>query len=788
MQTVKRETSFQGSREVTWDFISERINDIIILADPQGMIVYASPAVRRFGYAPHELVGRMGRELVHPDDLEKYVTNTAGLFSGGAVDRGADREHRFRRADGSWVWLEGNPSLLPGPGGRPASVLNVFRDVAERRASREAMWEHARRTVMTEEVAGVGYWRLDAETLEAAWSEQMFRMHGLAVGDTIALETAKAQIHPEDRARSDALIAHALATGEGWQDTMTRVIHADGTLRHQRGRGVCETNAAGRVSALFGTVVDVTALVEAQHRLAESECHYRLMAENATDMISTTALDGRLTYLSPSVERVTGYKVGELLHGQMRDHEHPDDLKGFLRAFTELLADERAPAPLRFRAAHKDGHWMWLESNPRLVRDAAGRPVEIVDVTREVTEAQRLKDQLHIAVAEAERSAAAKGEFPANMSHEIRSPLTAVLGFASLLSERSDLADEARGQVARIAGASRALLAVVNDVLDFSKLEAGEFTIRRRPASAAQAAREVLEMFSLQAAEKGVTLSFEAGPAMPASLLLDEDRFRQILTNLIGNAVKFTAKGGVGVWLDYDPQSGALFAEVSDTGPGIAPDAQARLFQRFSQVDGSSTRSKGGTGLGLAICQGLAEAMDGSVSVESALGQGSTFRLVLPALHAIGPNLASLVGSASNLGQLEGLRVLVVDDNPVNRELARAILEPVGIEVSEACDGREAVDVATSLPFDAILMDLRMPRMDGAAALAAIRQAPGPNQNMPVLAFSADGMMDLNEAVSRGFQGQVRKPTTPAELLRAVLQAIETFGIVEPGETRHGVA
>ncbi|MBS0361519.1 MAG: response regulator, partial [Proteobacteria bacterium] len=346
----------------------------------------------------------------------------------------------------------------------------------------------------------------------------------------------------------------------------------------------------------------------------------------------------------------------------------------------------------------------------------------------------------------------------------------------------ADLAEEARGQVARIAGASRALLAVVNDVLDFSKLEAGEFTIRRRPTCAAVAAREVLEMFELQAAEKGVTLSFEAGPATPASLLLDEDRFRQILTNLIGNAVKFTAQGHVGLWLDYDAASGALFCEVSDTGPGIAPDAQAKLFQRFSQVDGSSTRSKGGTGLGLAICLGLAEAMDGSIGVESALGQGSTFRLVLPAMHAIGPNLASLMESATSLERLEGLRVLVADDNPVNRELARAILEPVGIEVSEASDGREAVEVAMSLPFDAILMDLRMPRMDGAAALAAIRQAPGPNQHMPVLAFSADGAMDLNEVLQRGFQGQVRKPTTPAELLRAVLEAMETFVVVEQGE------
>ncbi|MBS0360845.1 MAG: PAS domain S-box protein, partial [Proteobacteria bacterium] len=374
VRTVERGAPGEGGRDVTWDFISERINDIIILADPQGMIVYASPAVRSLGYAPNALVGRTGAELVHPDDLAKYLANTAALASGAPIDPHRDREHRFRRADGTWVWLEGNPSLMPGPGGRPAGVLNVFRDVTERRASVEAMWEHARRAVMAEEVAGVGYWRLDAETLEAAWSEQVFRMHGLEAGDTIALDAAMARIHPEDKARSDALVAHALATGEGWRDTMTRVVHADGTLRHLRGRGVCETNAEGKVTAVFGTVVDVTALAQAQEQLAESERRYRLMAENATDVISTTALDGRLTYLSPSVERLTGYAVGELLNGQMRDHVHPDDLDSFMRAFHDLLANRRTPGPVRFRAAHKAGHWIWLESNPRVVRDATGRP------------------------------------------------------------------------------------------------------------------------------------------------------------------------------------------------------------------------------------------------------------------------------------------------------------------------------------------------------------------------------------------------------------------------------
>jgi PAS domain S-box-containing protein len=630
-------------RDVTWDFLSEQIHDLIILADTAGKIFYASPAARDLGYEPYELVGVMGEDLVHPEDVAKFQASTAELFSAGGVDPRTDREHRFRRKDGSWVWLEGRPSVLPGPDGQPAGILSVLRDVSDRRAGRDALLEHARRSDMMEEVAGVGYWRLDAETLEATWSDQVFRMHGMARGDTVALAQSMDSVHPDDKAASDARMAEALLTGKGWKDTLTRIVRPDGAVRCLSGRAICETDAEGHVIAVFGTVLDVT-------------------------------------------------------------------------------------------------------------------------------EQEELKAQLRDALAAAERSAAVKAEFLANMSHEIRTPLTAVLGFASLLSERTDLDATAQGQVGRIAGASRTLLAIVNDVLDFSKLEAGEVTIRRRPMSAEQAGREVLEMFALQAQAKGLDLRFETAVGLPPSLLIDEDRLRQILINLVGNAVKFTDRGRVSLALSYDAKD-RLVAEVRDTGPGISGEAKTKLFQRFSQIDGSSTRTKGGSGLGLAICLGLADAMGGAVSVTSRVGRGSTFRLVLPALRASFDD--SIGADGAILDRLCGARVLVVDDHAANRELARAILEPVGAEVSEAGGGLEALEIVRSLPFDAILMDLRMPDLDGRAALAAIRREPGPNQHMPILAFSADATMGPGGAAFAGFQGVVRKPISPADLLHALLRALD---------------
>jgi PAS domain S-box-containing protein len=754
----------QTGPALTWTALADAVADVVIRADRFGRITYASAAARRLGYEPEELVGRLSTEFVHPDDLPGLLANSAALFTVGLTQHHVNREHRFRRKDGSWVWLEGNPAMLASADGEPVEILNIFRDVTDSRAVRNALWEQTRRAALAEAVGGVGYWRLDAASLEMSWSNQMFDLFGMPHGEAPALAAALAMIHPDDRAESAARQQHTLRTGEGWNDVVMRIVHANGDIRFINSRAVAEVAVDGTVTSVFGTMVDVTEQKLAHQAVAESEQRYRLLAENVTDTITLTASDGRILYVSPSVERLTGFTLGELLPTRMSDYVHPDDLAGFLDTYRGLVREAHEPGPIRFRARHKSGRWMWLESNPKLVRSADGQANDIIDVTREVTEDQKLRDELQAALAEAERASAVKAEFLANMSHEIRTPLTAVLGFANLLAERSDLDAAAIQQVARIGGASRALLAIVNDILDFSKLEAGQMSIAPRPTSAIDAAREVLELFTLQAAAKSIALHFEAASDVPDHVVTDPDRLRQILLNLVGNAVKFTDRGSVSLHLDYEPLAGVLSVEVIDTGPGIAAAQCQKLFQRFSQVDGSSTRSKGGTGLGLAISHGLAVVMGGGIAVRSRVGHGSTFRLELPAQTVVAPPVTEAGASATDM--LAGLRVLVVDDNANNRELARAILEIAGVEVSEACDGAEAVRIAQGRPFDLILMDLRMPVMDGRSALAAIRGAPGPNRDMPILAFSADGGGDL-----QGFQGWVGKPILAATLLAAIADA-----------------
>ena len=366
-------------------------------------------------------------------------------------------------------------------------------------------------------------------------------------------------------------------------------------------------------------------------------------------------------------------------------------------------------------------------------------------------------------VAEAERAARVKAEFLANMSHEIRTPLTSILGFASLLSGKA-LGEEADRYADRILGASRNLLALVNDVLDFSKLEAGGLEIRPNAGRPAQCGRDVVDLFAAQAGKKALSIAFEAED-VPNCVTADFDRVRQVLMNLVGNAVKFTDAGGVRVSVRYDV--GMLSYRVADTGPGLDRADREKLFKRFSQVDAAVNRAHGGSGLGLAISKGLVEAMGGRIGVESARGVGSTFWFEIPAPVAEAERLDE--AQVLDLSAFSGLKLLLVDDNPANRELVRSLLEPLGVVLTLADGGESAVTLSQLQGFQLILMDLRMPAVDGWTAARAIRGRSGPNQETPMLAFSADIAAD-DEAALEMFEGVVRKPIEMAELLQAILR------------------
>ena len=763
--STDRASAVLGSDIENYRLAAEFGSDIIVRADSQGVIRYISPACRALGWEPEALIGRSSIELLHPDDVAAFSDNVGALLAGQPIDRTAEREFRYRRKDGGWAWLQGNPRII-NELDRPIEILNIFRDVTHRRALREAQAEHARFGALAKAIVGVGYWRLDARTRAMTWSEQMFRIYGLTLAAEPPLDIAMGMVHPDDQQHADERVRIALEQGQGWGDVLTRLLRPDGGIRYVEGRGICEYDSNGALSSVFGTMVDVTERVLGQIALAESEQRFRQMADNAPDMIAESRLDGVMTYVSPACLAITGFTSEELVGRPFSSLMHPDDAKKVSDMCQAVFASkgEIPPWPIEFRTQTKAGRPIWLECKPILSRDpASGRFTGLNDVVRDITARKMLEAELRDAHAQAERAAAVKGEFLANMSHEIRTPLTAIIGFSSLLAQRPNLDEVARGLLSRVMTASQALHALVNDVLDFSKLEAGQCEFKPRPVPPVDFAHETQLMFAPQAEAKGLALDFVAGEEVPAFLSFDPDRLRQIILNLVGNAIKFTPEGRVRLRLGYQPVNARLHLCVEDTGPGMAEEDQAKLFQRFAQIDGSTTRKHGGTGLGLAISKGLTEAMGGEIGVRSTPGQGSDFWFFIEAPVAAAP--AVLADAA--MACLDGVRVLIVDDNRSNREVARAVLEAAGAEVSEACGGEKAIGLVALTPLDLILLDLRMPVMDGTETLRRIRGGSGPNRSIPILSFSADS--ERTGAVgSAGFEGFVAKPINSAVLIQTV--------------------
>ncbi|HSV03003.1 MAG TPA: ATP-binding protein [Phenylobacterium sp.] len=382
---------------------------------------------------------------------------------------------------------------------------------------------------------------------------------------------------------------------------------------------------------------------------------------------------------------------------------------------------------------------------------------------------RRLSD----ATAAAEQASRAKDEFLATMSHEIRTPLNGILGMAQAMQGES-LPGKQMGRLRIIRGCGETLLAILNDVLDLARIEAGQLKIEREAFDMEHIARGAVAPFAHMADQKGVALSFSIEAAAKGSFLGDRVRIRQVLYNLVSNAVKFTDHGSVAVGISHGPEG--LRLEVADSGAGISEETRARIFERFVQGDGSSTRRVGGTGLGLAICRQLVELMGGTIAVDSAEGRGSLFTVTLPLERISGPQTLAAREEPEAPAAAASLRILAAEDNEVNRQVIAALLDQAGLSLTLAADGSEAVAAWRGGEWDLILMDIQMPVMDGVSATRLIRseEAAGGRPRTPILAVTANALPEQQaEYLAAGMDGVVAKPLQIATLFRAIERALE---------------
>ncbi|GEP07670.1 GAF domain-containing hybrid sensor histidine kinase/response regulator [Methylobacterium oxalidis] len=395
-----------------------------------------------------------------------------------------------------------------------------------------------------------------------------------------------------------------------------------------------------------------------------------------------------------------------------------------------------------------------------------------LELRRELRARSETEAQLHAAYAAADAANAAKSDFLANMSHEIRTPLNGISGFTQLLLANPDLPAESRRHAQLIDSAASALLTVVNDILDFSKLAAGKLDLDLNPLPIEALIDNSLSIVRHSAEAKALDLQVRVDPRVPAAVFGDRARLQQILLNLLNNAIKFTHAGSVTLEVDVEAERGdnyELRFLVRDTGIGIGPEVQRKLFERFSQAEAATFRKYGGTGLGLAICKSLIELMGGEIGAEGILGEGSTFWFRLTLQRA---ELAAAAGMLEDGGiQPSGrpARVLLVEDLELNREIARRFLEMAGHHVDVASDGAEAIRAVQSAAYDVVLMDVQMPVLDGIAATEAIRRLNGPARDVPIIALTANVLsQEVHRCRQAGMNGHVGKPFRAAELVAAV--------------------
>jgi len=454
---------------------------------------------------------------------------------------------------------------------------------------------------------------------------------------------------------------------------------------------------------------------------------------------------------------------------------HPEDRNRVLADWVAAMESGLFETQFRIIRAAADGsETVHLQTLARVTRHEDGRPARVVGTTWDVTQATLLQEELRRAKVQADAANRAKSEFLANMSHEIRTPMNGVLGMAEI-TLGTQLSVEQRDYVRTIQSSAESLLTVINDILDFSKMEAGRLELTAQDFHVRSSLEEALKPLMVRAGEKGLHLIGEVDGAVPARLHGPWERIRQVATNLVGNAIKFTEEGDVNVWVDLVVDTGQhamLRISVEDTGSGLTPEELGRIFQPFEQVDGDN-HPRSGTGLGLAISAKLVEMMGGRIWVDSDPGHGSMFHATMRVEPAGRPRPRNTPPGGTAVTR--PLSILLVEDHFVNRRVAETMLRNRGHRVEVAQTGREAVEAFRGSTFDVILMDIEMPDMDGLEATAAIRMLEeGRTRRTPIVALTASAMAgDGARFIAAGMDGYVTKPMDSKRLWNAIEELVE---------------
>ncbi|MCP4305049.1 MAG: PAS domain S-box protein [bacterium] len=644
--------------------------------------------------------------------------------------------------------------------GHISQIVGVATDVTDREQLERALDRSRSRLQVILDATSDLIITLDGNGVFRFASPSVTVLLGWSIEEVVGREAIEF-MHPED---VELVVGVATATppGEVTVPVQHRIRHKDGSWRYFESVGA-NRYTDPRVRGFVITARPIDQRRKSEEALRSSEERFRLLAENSTDIISRRGPYGSISYVSPSVQTVLGYEPGAMVDVDTADLVHPDDVEAY-RRFVMPQGDK--PSKATYRMRHVDGHYVWLEGSSRLVRDPdSGLPLEYQVVSRDVTERHQAAEELRAAKDAAEVANVAKSQFLANMSHEIRTPMNAILGMTDL-ALLTELTVEQRDYLTTVGQASNALLDLINDILDLAKIEAGRLSLETIPFSLRDTVADTVATMSVRTRDQGITLEADIDPDLPHGFAGDPGRVRQILFNLIGNAVKFTHVGGVTVRItsvSADAAKHIIRFEVTDTGIGVPEERLDAIFEAFSQADSSTSRKYGGTGLGLAITAELVGMMGGKLTATSTVGEGSTFAFDIPFeavdSNAIGPVRHGNTGDA---------QVLVIADVETRGLQVATTLNRSGMVttvVDSVADASQRIE-AGELSFDAVVLATT----DRSVVSAEDLGTAGIVERIPTIAVTPSGQRGTASRYRQlGFKAYLAEPLGPGSLVEALL-------------------
>ncbi|MRT93931.1 CHASE domain-containing protein [Ancylomarina sp. 16SWW S1-10-2] len=735
-------------------------------------------------------------KLLHTDNREqikKYLnqTITKHLFF--------DKEYKIVRDNDKQVrWVHGLGQLEFDKQKKPFRIIGTIRDITERKLAEIEIQNITNRLQLATNAANIGVWDRDLNDNKIIWDKTMYELFGFSKEQSKDPASAwNEALHPDDILRVNEEIQMALR-GEKEYNTEFRVIWPDQSIHQVRGRGLVSYDESGKPIRILGIDMDITEqkkankmikrqqedlevkVAERTKELIISEKKLKISIKDISDykfaldessIVAITDNKGIINYVNDYFCKISKFDKSELIgnsHKIINSGYHSDEF--FIHLWRTISQGKVWRGEIKNEA--KDGSIYWVDSTIVPFLDEKGKPYQYIAIRFDIT-SKKIAEESIISAKDAANSAnKAKSEFLANMSHEIRTPMNAVIGFSELLAQ-SIKDGKQLSQVESIRNSGKTLLKIINDILDLSKIEAGKIEIIPEVINLKELISEVKDMFILKAKEKDLYFAVEYKSIVPKMLLIDEVRVRQILFNIIGNALKFTEQGHVIVTVDghRDPQNHEklnLTFHVEDTGMGISHDEQDLIFEPFNQQKGQSSKY-GGTGLGLSITKKLIEKMGGTITLDSEIGKGSQFSVRIPNITIATDEIKTLKDTFDHSEIVfENAKIMIVDDNEENRKLIRDLLECSQIQFSEACNGKTAVALAKEIIPDIILMDLRMPVMDGYEATQLLRQNES-TKSIPVLAISASTRKIMYGDRSNGiFNEYLIKPINASVLFEKI--------------------